>query len=240
MLIQRKSLRVVHISQLVVLPPVVLLLALLALAVVRFKVLLERLVLAQRSIEPVLDVVVDSSRHMLLDLDPLVSEHLVQFHELEVLSDGPLLFVEVWIHVVIPPLTALLADSAWEEGSNLLPLLETVLCNLLFEDHVFLWGPVTFDLLNSAVFSVIPQNEPPIHALDFSLWLVEEILRVNGSFGFLLLNVLIKLLVNYVDVLYLVNGDKLNQIVILKYYKRVKNCWCVLTYLFFSPLLFFF
>ena len=81
------------------------------LAVDGFKILLLGLVLAKKVIEPVFDVVVDSFRHKLFDLDPFVAEHLVQFHELNVLSDGPLHLIEFWIKVIIPPLTAMLSDS---------------------------------------------------------------------------------------------------------------------------------
>ena len=50
------------------------------------------MVLLQR-IHFVFDVVVDSARHVLLDLDPFVAVKLVKLHQLQVLGDGPLVLV---------------------------------------------------------------------------------------------------------------------------------------------------
>ena len=77
-----------------------------------FQVLLKGLVLAETGVEPVFDVVVNSTRHQLLDLDPFVTIFLVQLHQLEVLSDGPLRFVQMGVHIVVPTFAALFADSA--------------------------------------------------------------------------------------------------------------------------------
>lgn len=57
------------------------------------QVLIERLIFPQRCIKSVFDVIIDTSRHELLDLDPLVAVLLVQLHQLNVLGYCPLIFV---------------------------------------------------------------------------------------------------------------------------------------------------
>ena len=111
LLIKRQPFGVIDISELVVLPPVVFLFALLSLAVVSFQILLEGLVFTKTCVKSVLNVIVNSSRHVLLDLNPFVSEHFVQFHKLQVFRYGPFFFVEVWVHIVVPSFTTLLANS---------------------------------------------------------------------------------------------------------------------------------
>lgn len=106
------------------LPPVILFLLPLSFFVVRLQVLLEGLVFAETSIEPVFDVVVDPTGHQLLNLNPLVAIFLMQLHQLKVLCDGPLLFVQIWVHIVVPAFAALFANSARQESRDLLPLFE--------------------------------------------------------------------------------------------------------------------
>lgn len=74
--------------------------------------MLKGLELPKASIEPILDVIVNASRHKLLDLNPLVAILLVELHKLEVLSEGPLFLVKVGINIVVPPFPALLADAS--------------------------------------------------------------------------------------------------------------------------------
>ena len=112
LIVKWQPFRVVDIAQLIVLPPVILLFALLPLAIVGLQVLLKGLILAQAGVKPILDVVVNSTWHVLLNLHPFVAVDLVELHQLEVLGDGPFLLVEVWIDIVIPSLPALLSDSA--------------------------------------------------------------------------------------------------------------------------------
>jgi hypothetical protein len=44
---------------------------------------------------------------------------------------GPTIFLDVWIQVVVPALSALLADSAFEIMSNLAPVLGAIHLHLL-------------------------------------------------------------------------------------------------------------
>ena len=166
LLVHGKSLRVINIPKFVVLAPVVLLFLLFSLLIMGLKVVLKGLELPEAGIEPILNVIVDASRHQLLNLDPLVAILLMELHKLEVLSESPLFLVKVGINIVVPPLPALLADASRQEGGNLLPLFEAVLSYLLLEHHVFLWGPVAFDLLDGTIFSLVPQLEPTVHAID--------------------------------------------------------------------------
>ena len=145
------------------LPPVVLFLALLPLSIVGLEVLLKGFILAEGSVESILDVVIYSSWHVLLNLNPFVSKHLVELHQLKIFGDGPLFFVEVWIDIVVPSLSALLADSSRKKCGNLLPFFEAVLRNLLFKDHILFRSPVAFNLLDCTVLSIISQNEPSVH-----------------------------------------------------------------------------
>ena len=157
LLIKWKPFRVVHIPEFVVLSPVVLLLALLSFSIICFDILLKCLVFSQACIEPILDVIVDPSRHVLLDLDPLVAVKLVELHQLEVFSNSPFVFVQVRVHVVVPPFSALLANSAGQVGCNFLPFLEAIFSHFVFENHVFFWGPVAFDLLHGTVFGIVSE-----------------------------------------------------------------------------------
>jgi hypothetical protein len=168
-----QSLGVVHVSQFVMLSPVVFLLIFLSFFVVSFHVFFKSFEFSEACVESVLDIVINSTWHEFLYLNPLVSKVLVEFHELQVLSHGPFLLVEVGVYVVIPSLSTLLADSSRQECGDLLPLLEAVLCDLLPENHVFFRRPVAFDLLDGAVPRVIPKVKPAIHAFQFALGLVE-------------------------------------------------------------------
>ena len=203
------------------LPPVVLLLGLLPLSIVCFDILLDCFVLLETCVEAILDIVVDPPRHELLNLDPLVLVHLVQLHQLEVLCHSPFLLVQVGIDVVIPALSALLPDPPREKSGDFLPLFEAELGYFLPEDHVFLRRPVSFDLLNSAVFSVVSELQPPVHALHFRLGGVEGELALGQlQIGPLGLNVLVQSLVDLLDVLNFVDVDERYQLEILKIEKN--------------------
>lgn len=145
------------------LSPVVLLLTFLPFSVVGLHVFLEGFVLSQACVKPVFYVIVDTSGHEFLNLHPFVAKVLVKLHQLKVFCDCPLLLVQVWIDVIVPTLSALFSDSSRQKRGNLLPFLEPILSNLFPEDHVFLWGPVSFDLLDGAIFSVVSEVEPSVH-----------------------------------------------------------------------------
>jgi hypothetical protein len=64
------------------LPPVVLLFTLLSFFVVGFEVLFKCFVLPEACVKSILDVVVYTTGHMLLNLDPFVAINFVELHQL--------------------------------------------------------------------------------------------------------------------------------------------------------------
>lgn len=90
--------------------------------------------------------------------------HYVQLHDQRVLLNGPLALADVWVEVVVPPLTALLTDATWEAFGNMSPVLGTVADDNFSEDDVLLLGPGSL----GEVAAVI-QLEPARVALDLRL-----------------------------------------------------------------------
>lgn len=78
-----------------------------------------------------------------MNLHPLVTVLLVELHQLDVLGHGPFLLVEIWVHIVVPSLTALFPNTSWQESRNLLPLLEPEEVYLFLEYLVLLIGPIS-------------------------------------------------------------------------------------------------
>ena len=212
LIIHRQPLTVVDIAQLVVLPPVVFLFLPLAFLVVCLEILFKCLVLAETGVESVLDVVVDSTGHELLYLDPLVAVLLVQLHQLQVLGDGPLGLVEIRVDVVVPAFATLLSDASRQEGCYLLPLFQAELLHLLAQNHVLFGCPVTLDLLNSAITCVVAKLQPAIHALNFAL-VEPALLQGVGGFSFLI-DELVQQPVDDFDVFDLVRVDELHQLAV--------------------------
>lgn len=137
---------------------------------------------------------------MLLDLDPFVTVYFVELHKLEIFRNSPFLFIEVGIDIIIPSLTALLANSSGQKGSDLLPLFEAVFSDLLLKNHIFFRCPVSFDLLDGAILRVVSEKEPPVHTLDLSLFLTVNGLLFRSHVIPQALDVLIELLVHKLDV----------------------------------------
>lgn len=156
------------------LAPIVLFLALLSPFVDCLNIVVKSFVFSEARVEAIFDIVVDSTGHVLLDLHPLVAIFLMEVHELQVLGHSPFLLVEVWIDVVVPSLTTLLSDTPRQKSCYFLPFLKAIFCNFLFQNHVFFRGPVTLDLFDRAILGVVPEQKPPIHAVDFGLMLVED------------------------------------------------------------------
>ena len=122
----------------------------------------------------------------------------MKFHQLKVFGKSPLLFVQVGVYIVVPPLPALLSDPSGQEGSDLFPLFKTVLSDLLLENHVLFGGPVAFDLLDSAIFSLVPQLEPTVHTIHRCS---------EGHLKLFLLYLLVQDLADDLDVLYFMLFD---------------------------------
>ena len=99
----------------------------------------------ERGIEVVLDVVVGAARQVLGDLRPPVAVLEMKFQNSLVLLFRPSVLLDVRVQVVVPPLTALLADASGQVLSNLAPVLRTLLLDLVDQLTVFLLGPGAFD-----------------------------------------------------------------------------------------------
>jgi len=211
-----------------VLPPVIFLFAFFSFFVIGFEILFECFVFSKTCIKSVFDIIIYTTWHVLLYLDPLVAIDFVELHQLKILSNGPFLFVQVWVDIIIPSLPTLLTYSSGQKGSDFFPLFKAIFSNLLFKNHVFFWGPVTFDLLDSAILSIVSQKKPPIHALNLGLFLTEDGLLFGRHINLEAINKAIELFVYRLDVLHLIGGHKLDQIIILS--AKLKFKQVVLTY----------
>ena len=133
------------------------------------QILIKSIVLLQACIKPVFNVVVDSSRHEFLNLDPFVSILLMKLHQLNIFRNSPFFLVEIWIDIVIPSFTALFANSTRKVCGYFFPFLQTKINYLFPQDRVFFWSPVTFNLFYSTVFSVIFEIKPSFDTHNFYL-----------------------------------------------------------------------
>ena len=71
----------------------------------------------------VLDGVVGAALQVLGNDGPLVFVHAILNVEDELLLETPIVLFDPWIQMVVPALTALLADTAWQVVGNVGPLL---------------------------------------------------------------------------------------------------------------------
>ena len=117
------------------------------------QILNKSIVLLQACIKPVFNVVVDSSRHEFLNLDPFVSILLMKLHQLKIFINSPFSFDEIWIDMIIPSFTALFTNSScWKVSGYFFPFLQTKIDYHFPQDHVFFWSPVTFNFLENWFF----------------------------------------------------------------------------------------
>ena len=58
-------------------------------------------------------MVVSSTREVLGDLGPSVSKFLMRVDDGPIFLFSPFVFLDVWVQVIVPPLSTLFADSAW-------------------------------------------------------------------------------------------------------------------------------
>ena len=68
----------------------------------------------------------------------------------------------IWVEVMMPALTALLANAPWQCNGNLGPVFGSVLSYELCQEFVFLFGPVGADHMVA-----IRELEEPLVALNF-------------------------------------------------------------------------
>ena len=197
------------------LPPVIFLFAFFSFFVIGFEILFECFVFSETCIKSVFDIIIYTTWHVLLYLNPLVAIDFVKLHQLKILSNSPFLFVQVRVDIVIPSLPTLLTYSSGQKGSYFFPLFKAVFSNLLFKNHIFFRGPVTFDLLDSAILSIVSQKKPPVHTLNLRLFLTEDGLLLGRHVNLETINKAVELLVYHFDVLHLISGHQFDQIVIL-------------------------
>ena len=61
----------------------------------------------------------------------------MEFNDLNILLNGPLCFADVWVKMVVPPLSALFADATWQTLGYLGPVARSVLCDE-FDEYLVL------------------------------------------------------------------------------------------------------
>lgn len=91
----------------------------------------------------IFNVIVRSSIQILGDLRPSISVLQMEVQNFLVLFFGPPILLDIWVQVVVPTLSALLADSAFEVVCNLAPVLRAIHMYLLNQHAIFLFCPGT-------------------------------------------------------------------------------------------------
>mmetsp|Transcript_30730 Transcript_30730/g.98142 ORF Transcript_30730/g.98142 Transcript_30730/m.98142 type:complete len:265 (-) Transcript_30730:105-899(-) len=119
----------------------------------------------------VLDSVVSSPRKVLGNLSPTIAVLLVGGNKLPVLLLGPGVPPDVGVEVVVPSLTALLADTAGQLLRDERPLLGAVLLDELDDLLILLLGPRALDKVG------VEHLLPAVQALD-----VRAVREVLGDF----------------------------------------------------------
>lgn len=186
------------------LAPIVLFLALLSPFVDCLNIIVKSFIFSEAGIEAIFDIVVDSTWHVLLDLNPLVTIFLMEVHKLQILGNRPFLLVEIWINIIVPSLATLLSDTPRQKSCYFLPFLKAIFCNFISQDHIFFWGPVTLYLLNCAILSIFTEQKPPIHAVDFRFMLIEDHLLSGRHLVFLFIDVFIDFFMYYFNIFNLI------------------------------------
>ena len=110
----------------------------------------------------ILNGIVSSSFKKLCNVSPFIVLLLIRNVQNELFFFGPVVFLDSWVEVVMPSLTALLSNPSWEILSNTCPFLGTFLLNQLHNESIFFLGPWTF-------YKIWVQNFlPSVQALDIS------------------------------------------------------------------------
>ena len=99
----------------------------------------------QSRVEPVLDVIVCPPWQEFGDLRPFIAVLPVSRDDLQVLLVGPLILLDIRVQMIMPSLTALLADSSWQGLGYLAPVLRTIPMHLFDELLVFIVAPGTLN-----------------------------------------------------------------------------------------------
>lgn len=112
-------------------------------------------------IKPVFDGVVGPAMHITGNQRPLLAILQEEAHQLLVFFEGPLFFGDGRVQVVVPSLTALLAYSTGQSGSDVVPSFGAVLQHHALEKIILLVGPCSFGatldlilLLQAKIFEI--------------------------------------------------------------------------------------
>lgn len=116
----------------------------------------------QSGIKSIFYMVICATWQVLCDFRPFVSKFLVESDDGHVLLVGPLVFLDVGVQMIVPPLTTLLSNSPWQSLCNVTPILGSKLCNIFREFLIFFSAPWTFDHWGIQNFL------PPVKTLDIS------------------------------------------------------------------------
>lgn len=133
-------------------------------------------------------MVVSSSRQKLCNLRPLVTILLVSLYNFVILLFGPLVLLDIWVQMIVPSLTALLANSTWQGLSYVAPVFGSKHMHIFREFIVLLYTPRTFHHRRIQHFL------PPVQTLHISP-LMQERCYAFPVFGTKSLNQLCQLLV---------------------------------------------
>ena len=95
----------------------------------------------------IFDSVFSPSLEHLRDFCPFVSVLFLQNIEDKVFFGTPLGLFDFWVEVVVPSLSALLANFAWQMLGNLAPVAGTFLLNQLYQESILVFVPrgIVFD-----------------------------------------------------------------------------------------------
>ena len=81
---------------------------------------------------------------MLRNVTPAVAVYQVQLDNQHILLGSPLALADVWVEMVVPPLTTLLSDAAGQALGDLSPILGSASRHNLSQDLIFARRPRAF------------------------------------------------------------------------------------------------
>ena len=120
--------------------------------------------LGQVGVVSVLDGVVGPAIHLLGNVAPSIAMLDVHLDDLDIFLPGPLLLGNVWVQVVVPSLSALLANSAWQALGNVGPIVSAIANDDLSQNSVLFLGPAALGKMLAIV-----KFKPTCVALDLRL-----------------------------------------------------------------------
>ena len=81
---------------------------------------------------------------MLRNVTPAIAVYQVQLDNKHILLGSPLALADVWVKMVVPPLTTLLSDAAGKALGDLCPILGSTSGDNLSQDLIFARRPSGF------------------------------------------------------------------------------------------------